>query len=156
MYTAAHRRPHTIANLRGFAWPRPAPAPPGAGSERVRLARNAIEVGACVRAERAEVEIGVILDPPHRDLDGLAIALLRGRVLGPPREDVVHLFLQQALDERRVVGRRGSFRRRRSMPDALGDLRDGHAARREVLHEGGVHARLALEAVDALGSAAVA
>src|SRR2546425_13260009 len=74
----------------------------------------------------------------------------------PPRSTLFpYTTLFRSLDERRVVGRRGSFRRRRSMPDALGDLRDGHAARREVLHEGGVHARLALEAVDALGAAAV-
>src|SRR5881409_3781708 len=39
------------------------------------------------------------------------------------------------------------------MDDALGDLRDRHAAGREILHERGMNAGLALEAVDALGAA---
>ena len=51
--------------------------------------------------------------------------------------------------------RRRPLRRRRVMQDALRVLRDRHATRREILHEGGMHARLALEAVDALGAAAV-
>src|SRR2546425_1046454 len=55
-------------------------------SERVALARDAVEVGARVAAERAEVEVAVVLDPAHRDLRRLAISLLRGgpsRVMGP-------------------------------------------------------------------------
>src|SRR5206468_5690862 len=139
-------------------WPtRSNSSPSGRGnsSERVALARDAVEVGARVAAERAEVEVAVVLDPAHRDLRRLAIALLRGGVFGPAPEDVVELLLQQALDEREVVRRRRPLRRRRAMPDALRDLSHRHAARREILHERRMHARLALEAVDALGTAAV-
>src|SRR5207248_4861519 len=55
-----------------------APATPdaryGLRSQRVGLAGDAVEVGARVAAERAEVEVGVVLDPTHRDLHRLAVA----------------------------------------------------------------------------------
>src|SRR5262249_54810584 len=101
--------------------------------ERLRLPRDAIEIGPRVAAERAEVEIGVVLDPPHRDLRRRTIALLRGGVLGPAPEDVVQLLLQQAFDERDVVRGRGPVGRRRAVADALGDLGDRHPARRQIL-----------------------
>ena len=64
-------------------------------------------------AEAAEIQLGVVLDPAQRDLGGLAVAdlgfgvggaglvVVRGR--SQTREDVLGFFLEQALDERKVV-----------------------------------------------------
>src|SRR5919109_2836024 len=90
-------------------------------SERLGLPPDAVEIVARVAAERAKVEIGVVLDPAHRDLRRLAIALLRGGVLRAPRENVVELPAQQALDEREIVRRRRPLGRQRMMPYALRD-----------------------------------
>src|SRR5256885_3666601 len=63
----------------------------------------------------------------------------------PPRST---LFPYTTLFRSEVVRRRRPLRRRRAMPDALRDLSHRHAARREILHERRMHARLALEAVE--------
>src|SRR5207247_3255063 len=60
-------------------------------SERLGRGGDRVEVGAGVRAEAPEVEVGVVLDPAHRDLERLAIALLRLGALAP-RQDVGELL----------------------------------------------------------------
>src|SRR4029450_11425132 len=45
-------------------------------SERIGRGGDRVELGARVGAEALEVQLGVVLDPAHRDFQGLAIALV--------------------------------------------------------------------------------
>src|SRR5215510_13652239 len=77
-------------------------APSDGASERVGGGGDRVELGARVGAQALEVQLGVVLDPAHRDLEGLAIALVRLGAL-TPGEDVGELLVQEALDQRKVV-----------------------------------------------------
>src|SRR5262245_66559111 len=75
---------------------------PGRPSERVGRGGDRVEIGAGVRAEAPEVEVGVVLDPAHRDLERLAVALLGLGTLAS-REDVGELVGMVLLDQRGVI-----------------------------------------------------
>src|SRR5438093_6012383 len=118
-------------------------------SERVGGGGNPVELGAAVSAEAAEVQLGVVLDPAHCDLDCLAIAFVRLGALAS-REDVGELLAEESLYQYLVVRGAGAGVAR-AMDDALGDLRDRHAARREILHQHWMHPARAREAVGSRG-----
>src|SRR5439155_737744 len=71
-----------------------------------------------------------------------------------PRQDVLQLLLEELLHEGEIVGD-ARLPVPRAVADALGDLRDRHAAGGEILHQRRVDAGLTLEAVDPFGAAAV-
>src|SRR5262249_55631809 len=97
-------------------------APSGGASERVGGGGDRVELGAGVGTEALEVQLGVVLDPAHRDLQRLAVALVRLGALAPG-EDVGELPVQETLDQREVVLGSGAGLAR-AMDDPLRDLRD--------------------------------
>src|SRR2546428_3938456 len=122
----------------------PVESPPSRISEGVGRSGDHVELGTRIRAEAPEVQLRVVLDPAQADLHRLAVACLDLGVLPPPRQDVPQLLLEELLHEGEVVGD-ARLPVPRVVADALGALRDRHAAGGEILHQRRVDAGLALE-----------